>query len=401
MTTLELKNIYSRFLNGHHGKLHFAAHSHHFWPDVTREAHLAYWDDCAALSDLKWDKIFGTIIPQAQVHVSSILNLRNPGQVVFAPNTHELGARILSLFLDRHEIRVLTTSSEFHSWRRQLQRLEELPSFSVTMIPTEELLKNRRDFIESLKKSLKKKPDVFFISQVFFDSGMALSDEELLELYEACSPETIMVVDGYHAFAALPTDLSKLEGKIFYLAGGYKYAQAGEGVSFLVVPKGDWRPVYTGWFAEFGELSRPPGKKVGYSQDGKAFFGATQDFSGLYRFNAVWNLLNGRRITPRQIHDHVVILQKEFIRGCGFLTDTYKLQPLFDKNLTYHGHFLSFEANSEEIAIEIEHELKSLQIIIDRRGRRLRFGFGLYHDLSDVKALNEKIQAHFQLNRKM
>jgi hypothetical protein len=37
--------------------LHFAAHSHHFWPDVSREAQLEYWDDCAKLSDEKWEKV--------------------------------------------------------------------------------------------------------------------------------------------------------------------------------------------------------------------------------------------------------------------------------------------------------------------------------------------------------
>lgn len=392
MTTLDLKRLYSRFLQGHQGKLHFAAHSHHFWPDVSRDAHLAYWDDCAQASDHKWEKIFSAVIPEAQAHVANILHLKLPQQIVFAPNTHELGARILSLFLDRPGLHVLTTSSEFHSWRRQLQRLEELATFKTTVISTDTLLESRRSFIDSLKSSLKEKPDLFFISHVFFDSGIALTDEELLELSDACPKETVMVVDGYHAFAALPCDLSPLEGKIFYLGGGYKYAQAGEGACFLVVPKGHWRPAYTGWFAEFGELSKPSGKKVGYTQDAIAFFGATQDFSGLYRFNAVWNLFSSEGLTLEQIHGHIVTLQKEFISNSMALLEMQDLKALFDQNLRYHGHFLTFEAPFEEEAQRIEKELNGLQVIIDRRGRRLRFGFGLYQDLSDVQALNKKLQ---------
>jgi selenocysteine lyase/cysteine desulfurase len=391
MTTLDLKKFYSRFLKGHEGKLHFAAHSHHFWPDITRDAHLSYWDDCALMSDNKWGHIFGVVIPKAQEHVAKILHLKHPEQIVFAPNTHELGARILSLFLDRPLLRVLTTSSEFHSWRRQLQRLEELPTFKTTVVSTDSLLVNRRSFIDSLKNSLQDKPDLFFISHVFFDSGIALSDEELQELSEACPKETVMVVDGYHAFGALPSDLSKLEGNVFYLGGGYKYAQAGEGACFLVVPKGNWRPAYTGWFAEFGELSKPSGKKVGYTQDGLAFFGATQDFSGLYRFNAVWDLLAKEGVTLKQIHDHVLTLQKEFILNSQDFSEAYQLKALFTQDLPYHGHFLTFEACSEEKAQRIENELKGLTIIIDRRGRRLRFGFGLYQDLNDVQALNKKL----------
>jgi selenocysteine lyase/cysteine desulfurase len=393
MTILALKKHYSRFLKGHEGKLHFAAHSHHFWPDISRDAHLEYWDDSALQSDAKWNKIFSSVIPKAQEHIARLLNLKKPRQIVFAPNTHELGARILSLFLDRPSVHVLTTSSEFHSWRRQLQRLEEIPTFKVSLVPTDTLLENRRSFIDSLKKSLEKTPDIFFISQVFFDSGVALSDEELIELREACPIETVMVVDGYHAFAALPSDLSRLEGKIFYLAGGYKYAQAGEGACFLVVPEGNWRPAYTGWFAEFGELSKPSGKNVGYTQDGGAFFGATQDFSGLYRLNAVWDWLTEQGLNLPQIHEHVVGLQRAFIKRIyQDLINAFKLRPLFHEDLKWHGHFLTFQASSEEKAAKIEEDLKGIQIIIDRRGTRLRFGFGLYQDQEDIEDLAERLK---------
>jgi hypothetical protein len=33
--------------------------------------------------------------------------------------------------------------------------------------------------------------------------------------------EALVVIDGYHGFLALPTDLSKIEDRVFYLAGGY------------------------------------------------------------------------------------------------------------------------------------------------------------------------------------
>ena len=56
---MSFKPHYSRFLSGLGGKLHFCAHSHHPWPDCTREAHLRAWDDAAARSDEKWDVVFG------------------------------------------------------------------------------------------------------------------------------------------------------------------------------------------------------------------------------------------------------------------------------------------------------------------------------------------------------
>src|SRR5690606_7574219 len=115
--------------------------------------------------------------------------------------------RLLSLFVGSKKLSILTTTSEFHSWRRQILRLKELPEVSVTMLSTEV----REELLSKLKAELQKAPDIFYISQVFFDSGYALTDQEILELNQACSPSTIMVVDGYHGFAAIPTDLSQLE----------------------------------------------------------------------------------------------------------------------------------------------------------------------------------------------
>lgn len=393
MTLSSPKKYYSRFLEGHKGKLHFASHSHHFWPDVTREAQLAYWDDTAKTSDEKWDKIFGEVIPTFQSHVARILNLKDPQQIAFAPNTHELTARLLSLFLGKKELNILTTESEFHSWKRQMLRLKELPEFHLETVSTATILSYRRSFIEELKTKLQKKPDLFFISQVFFDSGIALTVDELIELEQSKHQNTIMVVDGYHGFAAIPTDLGSLEGKIFYLAGGYKYAQAGEGACFLVIPKGNWRPAYTGWFAEFAELSRPAGTEVGYSQDFMAFMGSTQDSSGLYRFNAAWDLFQKEGITVEQIHQHVLKMQQLLINVMPetFL-DTFELTPLFERSLYSHGHFLTFISKSEKQASEAQEMLKNEGILIDRRGNRLRFGLGLYQDQADVEELGQCLQ---------
>ncbi len=392
MIVLDLKGLYTRFLENHGDLLHFSAHSHHFWPDVTREAHLEYWDDCSMTSDRKWEKVFSEIIPTTQYHIARLLNLKDSEQIVFAPNTHELTTRLLSLFLGKPSLKILTSTSEFHSWRRQLKRIMELPQVQVTSL-SGDLLNSRREFIENLKTELQKKPDLFFISQVFFDSGLALSDKELLELCDATPPETIMVVDGYHGFAALPSDLSRLEGKIFYLAGGYKYAQAGEGVGFMVIPKGEWRPAFTGWFAEFAELSTPPGTNVGYANNWMAFMGATQDPSGMYRFNSVWGHFEANGLKVSLIHEHVKTLQLTFLRQLPpSFYQKWKLTPLFNKDLEWHGHFLTFEAPDAEVAENCQKALEMASILIDRRGERLRFGFGLYHDLDDVSELLKRLE---------
>lgn len=393
MTLSNPKQFYSRFLKGHEGKLHFAAHSHHFWPDVSREAQLAYWDDCAGLSDEKWGKIFSETIPKTQSHIARILNLKKPEQIVLAPNTHELSTRLLSLFVGRKSLSILTTTNEFHSWRRQFLRLMELPEVSINQVDSNDFPHQRDTFLNNMKAELAKKPDVVFLSQVFFDSGSALTGEEILNLVNASSQETLFVVDGYHGFAAIPTDLSKLEGRIFYLGGGYKYAQGGEGVAFMVIPTGEWRPAYTGWFAEHAHLSKTPGAKVGYAPDAMAFMGATQDPSGFYRFNAVWDMFQAQGIDVHEIHQYVLSLQQSFLNGLpqSFLK-AWDLRPLYSSPMAWHGHFITYEAPSIETAEKCQESLKKASVIIDRRGTRLRFGFGLYQDLNDVKELLERLK---------
>jgi PAS domain S-box-containing protein len=41
-------------------RLHFAAHSHHYWPDVARDTHTRAWDDAARLADDKWVAVIET-----------------------------------------------------------------------------------------------------------------------------------------------------------------------------------------------------------------------------------------------------------------------------------------------------------------------------------------------------
>ena len=71
-----------------------------------------------------------------------------------------------------------------------------------------------------------------------------------------------VVIDGYHAFMAIDSDpFSETTARsAFFLGGGYKYAMAGEGMGFMHCPPGFGpRPPITGWFAEFGDLTAPPG----------------------------------------------------------------------------------------------------------------------------------------------
>jgi selenocysteine lyase/cysteine desulfurase len=387
------RQYYKRFLEANKGKQHFACHSHYYWPDVTRQAMLDYWDDSARYVDEKWSFFFQNKIPQAQNYIAKNLHLSHPEQIVFAPNTHEFILRLLSCFDCSKQIRILTTDSEFYSFSRQINRLEELENYSIDRIPTEPFDTFEERFVEAASR---KEYDLIFFSQVFFNSGVAVRN--LNAIVEAVyRVDRMVVVDGYHGFRALPMDLSKIEDKAFYLAGSYKYAQGGEGACFMLVPDGtNLRPQNTGWFAEFGTLGKEKGSKVAYATDGKRFAGATIDFSAVYRLISVFELFEKEGITQTDIHAYIQKMQKAFLEEI----DRYD-HPLINRkrlifdNLDHHGHFLTFKLDHAEQVEKMAQLLKEHNIQVDYRGDRLRFGFALYHTGEfDMHVLNTR-RAYF------
>ena len=376
-----LRDGYRTFLASIGDALHVTAHSHHPWPDVTRAAHLRYWDDSARLTNRKWqEKVFGEVVPEAQAHVARHLGLADPKLFAFAPNTHEFVARLYSCLDWSGAPRVLTTASEFHSFARQTRRLEETGRLQVTRVPVEPYA----TFRERFARALGDPHHMVFLSQVFFDSSFVV--ERLDGLLAGVPADTIVAIDGYHAFMAIPVDLGTLGRRVFYTAGGYKYAQAGEGACFLSIPEDcKLRPIFTGWYSDFGQLSGAQGAAVGYGPDAMRFWGSTFDASGLYRFNAVMRWLRDLEVTAREIHAHVEGLERRFLDGlAGAALARLPVAALTPPAGQPRGNFLTFDLDGAE---DVERRLAANGVIVDRRGRRLRFGFGVYHDDAFVDAL--------------
>lgn len=376
---------FSRYFEANPGRLHFAAHSHHPWPDATEAAQRRCWLDAATLLDRKWEHVLGEVLPRAQGHVARLLGLSDPRQVAFAPNTHEFVARLYSCLPADRPARILTTAHEFHSFRRQTRRLAEAGRIVVEEVsgtPWE-------TFTGRFVAAARAQPwDMVWLSHVFFDSGFVVPE---LEAIVAAAPEqAIVAIDGYHAFCALPVDLARIHARAFYLGGGYKYAMSGEGACFLAVPPGcALRPVDTGWFASFEALESIPGGAVPYAHDGFRFWGATFDPSGLYRFDAAMAWLAGTGTSIAAVHRHALELQKHFLDGLARL-GLKELSPtcLVPPAEVARGNFLAFDVDD---AADRHRRIAAENVTADRRDRRLRFGFGVYHVEHDVRLLLEAL----------
>jgi selenocysteine lyase/cysteine desulfurase len=366
---LTYKHLFTRSLSAAPDRLHFAAHSHHLWPDASHDGHMDAWADAAHLADHKWDVVMGPLWSEAQGHVASELGLPDPATVSFSSNTHDFLLRIMSA-IDHAPVRVLSTDGEFHSFRRQIARLVESGEAVWDQVAPDALA-------DAAKAG---EYDLIFVSHVLFNSGSIVEIEPLAGLSKPEGPW--VVIDGYHGFMAVRTDLSKVADRIFYLAGGYKYAMAGEGVCFLHAPPGFApRPAVTGWYAEFDDLAAAPGA-VGYAPDGRRFLGSTFDPSGLYRFCAVRAMLEVEGLSTAKISAYVTALQQHFLSAVD-MPDMQLLNPLDDAP---HARFLAFKGTG---ASGLHGQLAEQHVVTDVRGDVLRIGFGIYQDESDVDRLIE------------
>ena len=124
VTASELARHYSRFRVGE--RLLLTGHSHQAWPDVAFDAQQRAWLDAADLVDDKWERA-AAIADEVRDGWRRLLNDRD-GEIALGQNTHELVVRCFRRAARSYATlaaTLVTTDGEFHTIRRQLDRLAE------------------------------------------------------------------------------------------------------------------------------------------------------------------------------------------------------------------------------------------------------------------------------------
>lgn len=354
---------YSRFRVGE--RLLLTGHSHQAWPDRAFDGQLAAFDDAAQLVDEKWERAFERAA-RVRGGFAGLLG-GDPADVVLASNTHDLLVRFLSALALFERQRIVTTDAEFHSARRQLDRLAEIgvEVIKVRAAPAASVG-------ERLAAAVDDRTAAVITSTVFFtDAGIAGG---LDAAAEACARHGAeLLLDAYHQLNVVPFSLAGLE-RAFIVGGGYKYCQLGEGNAFLRVPPGcRLRPVITGWYAEFERLEAKPTGAVAYPDDpGARFQGATYDPTSHYRGAAVFDFFAEQGLTAellREVSQHQrTVLCRAF--------DALDLPPAFlDRDrATPPQRFGGFLALRSPQAGAICAGLRDAGVLADHRGEILRLG---------------------------
>ncbi len=351
-------------------------HSHQAWPDVAAEGHARAWEDAARLVDEKWERAFAQAERVSRGYATLLGDADDWPSVALAPSTHDLLVKLLSALPLQARPRLVTTDGEFHAIRRQLARLAE-EGVEVVLVPSDPA-----DAVaDRLASAVNGRTAAVLVSSVLYQSARIVPD--LGRTMEACARAGVpLVVDMYHALNVVPVSLERegLAGA-YVVGGGYKYCQLGEGNGFLRIPPDcDLRPVMTGWFSEFAELTaeQRPGQ-VAYGAGAARFAGATYDPTSQYRGAAVFDFFAREGLAPtalRRISQHQMgILARGF--------DALDLDPrriTRDRSVPLEGlgGFLALESPH---AGELRRRLLAAGVYTDHRDRILRLGPAPY--LSD------------------
>ena len=344
-------------------RLLLTGHSHQAWPDVALDAVNAAFDDAAELVDRKWERAFA----QAdRVRQGYRMLLGDPAaEIALGASTHELVLRFLSALPLRERPRLVTTDGEFHTLRRQLGRLAEA-GLEVLRVPARPV----NDLAERLAAAADPRTAAVLVSAVLFEDARIVPG--LTELAAALSG-TELLIDAYHALGTVPFVAPR---NAWIVGGGYKYLQLGEGNCFLRIPEHAWawRPLITGWYAEFPFLDKDAGfdARIPFAHGGEAFAGSTYDPTSHYRGARVMDFFSEQGLTAEVLREsyqsQLAVLVAAFDR-LGARPEVIERDR--DTALERFGGFLALRC---ERAAEISRELAGRGVFTDSRGPFLRFG---------------------------
>ena len=329
------------------------------------------WQDAAELVDTKWD-VASALADEVREGYRRLLGDPD-GHIALGQNTHELVTRFLSALPLRDRPRLVTTDGEFHTVRRQLDRLQE-EGLEVVRVSTTGKGIAPGAIAEAVAGAVDDRTAAVVISSVLFRNGLIV--DGLDQVATACERVgASLLVDAYHSINVVPFSVSGLGlEQAFVVGGGYKYCQFGEGVCFLRTPADcSMRPILTGWFSEFeGHGDTPGADRVAYGDGPLRFAGSTYDPVSHYRARAVLGFFRAQGLDVPLLR---TVSQAQLARLAQGI-DALGVNPAVltwnrDLPLERRGGFLALDAPR---AGEFAARLRERGVFTDHRGPVLRVG---------------------------
>lgn len=352
---VKLRKHYQRFLRP--DRILLTGHSHQAWPDVARLGLIEAFDDAAEHVDAKWERAMAKATVLREAVAEQIGGA--PNEIALAQSSHELVTRFVSALPLRTKPHILTTQGEFHSMGRQLRRLGEEVGIELQALPIDPI----QTLASRLNQALRKDTAALMVSTVLFGSSSVVPGLTK-PVKAALSQGTEVLLDAYHQFNVLPWE--PIDPRAFVTAGGYKYAQWGEGCCFMRVPADcNLRPIYTGWFSDFGGLSGSQETLRYGSTQADRFAGSTYDPSGHYRAAKVIEFFKEHEMDVDTLRASSLRQTQRIMQGLA------SLEIITPKNNAERAGFVAVRiANAEQVV----KDLRQQGIFVDARNDIVRFG---------------------------
>jgi len=339
---------------------------------VSFDAQQRAWLDAADLVDAKWDRA----AEQAALVEAGFRRLLNDptGTIALGQNTHELVTRLLSAMPLAERRTLIKTDGEFHSIRRQLDRLGEA-GLTIVTIPAHPV----DTLADRLARAIDDRVACVLVSSVLYETAEIVPGLDLVAR-AADRHGASLLVDAYHHLNVVPFDIHAMGlDTAFVTGGGYKYCQLGEGNAFLRLPeKCRLRPVITGWFSEFAALEdQPVAGRVVYGAGAARFAGATYDPTSHYRAAAVFAFHEDHGLTAGRLRE--ISRRQVAMLKAGF--ESLDVDPRFAEVVPMapdrRAGFLAIRTARAE---ELVRTLRGRGVFCDHRGDILRLGPAPYVD---------------------
>lgn len=367
-------------------RLLFTGHSHQAWPDAAFEGVQEYMRLVSEQVDNKWEAAFG----KTEILRDYLRSYYDDpaGKYSREQNTHILLVSWLSSLDLKNKPKIITTTGEFHSMYRQLRRLEE-EGLEIIYLPH----RDDEKLLRAIKENSDDRTAAVMLSRVYFETSEV--NTKLTEIGRALKSAGIpLLIDDYHGTNTVPFSIRDAELEhAYFLIGGYKYLQWGEGNCFLRYPENcSLRPVITGWFAAFEKLDQPKNNQpVPFDDGDQKFATATYDPISQFRAAAVVQFFRSQGLTPD-------VLRKQYSSQLAYLRSLFD-EKNFDETIIRHANTRPVEESGGFLALKtprartLRTELLNQGVFTDARNDILRLGPAPY---TTSKQCEDVINALFE-----
>lgn len=310
------------------------------------------------------------------------------GSCIMQPHVHWTVSALLSAdepFVGRR-LRVVCSATAFPSVLHTVQQWARLRAIEPVVVPT---TPDGREDRDALLAAVTDRTAVVLLSHVVFTTGELLDDEFVREVVaRAHRHGALVVLDGYHAAATMPIDVTDL-GVDLYVGGLLKEASGSSGNAFAYVRPGvALTPRLTGWFGDAAPFAFGP-NPTPHPEVRWRFLGGTTAVASLYHAVEGLRLLLGAGLDA--VRRHTLALGTRALdraEALGLAVRTPRAEA-------HRGALLVLEMDAAD---RLAAWLKTTGVYVDsRKGRYLRMAPFVWNTPADVDrafdALDEALRS--------